>query len=291
MYLELDPGTRSSGILKPAVIPSSQTSVAVDIADVLDAFNADQRQRLTTLLDQLSRGLPDGGIRLQQSFAQLVPLMQDSVEITQQIDSEHRELAAVVHNLGQITGVLANHDQQLANLVTNGAGTLNTLAVNDYPLDATVRDLPATVAALHSGLADVADSIGAINPALYELRPAARALAPALTALTGFANQARPALTALSPAADALVPLSGALNKFAGAAQRATRSLLPETATIDGLTATTDRCMDPLAAFIDRFISANKLGNSKGAWWRVQIVANGQSGSPIKTCADGGAKR
>ncbi len=117
-----------------------------------------------------------------------------------------------------------------------------------------------------------------------------RALAPALRALTGFSDQARPALSALSPAADALVPLSATLERFAGTARRATSAVMPETAAIDGLSATTVRCLDPLAAFVDRFISANKLGNSKGTWWRVQIVVNGGSGTPIKTCAGGGPK-
>ena len=290
MYVELDPGTRSSAILRPAVIPTSQASTAVNIADVLDAFDSDQRQQLTTLLDELSRGLPDGGIKLQQSFVQLVPLMQDSVKITNQIDGEHGQLAEAVHNLGQITQLLAHHDGQLETLISNGASTLNTLAANDRPLDATLQALPPAITALGSGLAEVAGSIGAINPGLHQLQPAAQALAPALTSLTSFAKQARPAFTALSPAARSLAPMSATLVRFAGAAQRATRALAPETTSIDTLTRTTVACLNPLAAFVDRFISANKLGNSKGTWWRVQIVADG-AGSPINTCVDGSARR
>jgi len=291
MYVELDPGHRSSGPLSPALISSAQSSVAVNIADVLDAFNAEQRQRLTTVLDALSRGLPGGGIKLREAFAELVPLMRDSVQITDEIDSQHQQLATAVHNLGQITLLLAKHDTQLAGLVQNGSEVLATLAGNDQPLDATLRALPGSVAALHSGLGEVAGTIGSINPALHELQPAARTLAPALKSLTSFARQAQPALTALSPAADKLIPLSAALAEFASATRRTATVLTPEVPTIDNLTATIVKCVFPIQAFVDRFISANKLGNSKGTWWRVQIVANGDSGSPIKTCVGGSPSR
>jgi phospholipid/cholesterol/gamma-HCH transport system substrate-binding protein len=290
MYLDLDPGTRASGLLGPGAITSTGAGGAVNIADILDAFDGDQRRQLSTLLDQLGKGLPDGGVKLQAAFAELVPLMQDSVQITRQIDGEHRQIAQAVHNLGLITLLLARHDRQLASLLNDGAGTLNTLAADDRPLDATLRALPTTIEALRSGLGQVAGAIGAIDPALHELQPAARTLAPALNALRGFAAQARPSLDALAPAADQLVPLSATLKQFAGASRGATLALSPETATINALTATTVQCLDPLGAFVDRFVSANKLGNSKGTWWRIQVV-NGNTGTPIKTCADGRPNR
>jgi phospholipid/cholesterol/gamma-HCH transport system substrate-binding protein len=290
MYLDLDPGSRASGLLGPMPIPSTGTSVAVNVADVLDAFNADQRRQLATLLHQLRQGLPDGGVKLQAAFAQLVPLMRDGLQISRQIDGEHRQIADVVHNLGQITVQLALHDRQLASLVQNGAGTLNTLAADDQPLNATLHALPTTIEALRSGLGRVAGAVFAIDPALHQLQPAARTLAPALKALRSFAIQARPSLDALAPAADALVPLSAVLNQFAGAARSSTLALSPETAPLNALTGTTVKCLDPLAGFIDRFVSANKLGNSKGTWWRIQFL-NGNAGTPIKTCADGRPNR
>lgn len=299
MVLELDRGTPASGDLaERGLIPATHTGVSVELADVLDSFVPDQRTRLAALLRELGAGLPDGGVRLRSAFREVVPLMRSATEVTRELAAQRRELARGVHQFAELTGVLARRDRQLAALVRDGSATLGTLARNDRPLDATLRALPATLRALDRGLARVAGAVDEVDPALRALRPTARAMRAGLPALEAFARDARPALRALSPTARELAPLTARLRGVAGALGAASRELEPQVPVLDAFTATTAACLDPLAAFFHRFVSATKLGSDKGRWWRNQLVVGPDSmGGPdpterrIDACSDGRRSR
>jgi len=299
MYVELGRGHRAAGRLgRGDVIAASQSGSDVHPADVLNAFGADHRARLATLLRELGRGLPDGGVRLRTAFGRLAPLMRAATDVTTELGRERRELARLVHSLAQATGTLAARDDQLATLVRDGNATLGALAGADTRLDATLRRLPGTVNAVDEAMRVVAPTLDTLDPALRALRPVARALPDGLDALKGFAVQARPALTQLRLTATRLSPLAKTLRRTSTALGGATSVLNDEIDVVDALTATAARCLEPLEAFFNRFLSANKLGSSKGTWWRNQLVlgadAVGVSDPGVRridACSDGMASR
>jgi phospholipid/cholesterol/gamma-HCH transport system substrate-binding protein len=296
MYVELRRGTRASGVLSDGgTIPASQTSVAADISSILDAFGSDERARLAATLRALGEGLPDGGVRLRSAFASLVPLMRGAYDVTREMAAQRRELARTVHALNLVSGTLARRDRQLAGLVRDTGRTLNVLAARDRPLDRTLRSLPETVATIDAAMTKVRAAADDIDPALAALRPAVRRLPSGLRALREFADEARPGIRALVPVARELRPLSATLDRAAASVGGATTRLEPQVPVVDKATATTAACLSPIAAFFHRFLSANKLGTDKGAWWRVKLIFGSDSvaGGPdanvyrMKVCSDG----
>lgn len=293
MFVELRRGTRASGVLPDGgTIPASRTTVGADISSILDAFGSDQRARLGGILRALGEGLPDGGVRLRTVFAELVPLMRGAGEVTHELAVQRRALARLVHDLELVTGTLAGRDGELAGLVTDAGSTLNVLARRDEPLDETLRRLPVAAATIDAAMTKVHAAAGDLDPALDALRPAVRALPAGLRALEQFAHEARPGLHALEPAAARLAPLASTLQRTAGQLGSAMALLEPKLPIIDRFSATTVACLTPLQAFVDRFLSTNKLGSAKGTWWRVKVLAgvDGTSdpgASRIHACSDG----
>ncbi len=295
MHVALRRGHPAAGRLaRDDVIAATQTGSDVHPADVLDAFTADHRARLATLLRELGRGLPDGGVRLRAAFAALVPTMRAATDVTTELARERRELARVVHAIAEVTGTLAARDRRLTALVHDANATLGTLAGEDRGLDATLRRLPRTVAAVDAAMRVVAPALDDIDPALRSLRPVARALPDGLAALRRFAAQARPALAELRPTAARLVPLAATLRRTSASLGNATRPLDQQAPAIDALTATAVACLRPLQAFFNRFLSANKLGTAKGTWWRNQLVLGADAAGAadpavtrIEACSDG----
>jgi phospholipid/cholesterol/gamma-HCH transport system substrate-binding protein len=296
MYVELRRGTRASGALpEGGTIPASQTSVGADISSILDAFGIDERGRLAATLRALGEGLPDGGVRLRSAFASLVPLMRGANDVTREMTAQRSELGRTVHALNLVSGTLARRDRQLAGLVRDAGSTLNLLAARDRPLDRTLRSLPTTVATIDQAMTQVRAATDDIDPALVALRPAVRRLPSGMRALRAFADEARPGVRALMPVARELEPLSATLRRAATSLGSATTLLEPQVPVIDKATATTTVCLRSLAAFFNRFLSANKLGTDKGAWWRIKLIFGTDSAGggpdasvyPIKACSDG----
>jgi hypothetical protein len=97
------------------------------------------------------------------------------------------------------------------------------------------------------------------------------------------------------PVARELRPLSATLRRAAASLGSATTRLEPQVPVIDKATATTTVCLPSIAAFLNRFLSANKLGTDKGAWWRIKLIFGTDSAGggpdasvhPIKGCSDG----
>lgn len=293
MFIDLRRGTPASGILPDGgTIPASRTTVGADISSILDAFGSDQRARLGGLLRALGEGLPDGGVRLRTMFARLVPLMRGVGEVTKEMALQRRALARLVHDLELVSATLARRDRELAGLVGDAGRTLSVLARRDEPLDETLRRLPRAVATIDEAMTKVHAAAGDLDPALVALRPAVRALPAGLRALEQFSRQARPGIRALKPAVTELAPLSSTLRRTTVELTTAMTLLEPKVPIIDRLSATTVACLSPLQAFVDRFLSANKLGSAKGTWWRVKVFT-GVDGTPdpgvsrTRACSDG----
>lgn len=266
MYVDLDRGTPAAGAL-PAdgVIPTTQTVTPVDISRVMDVFDADSRQRLSTLIDELGAGTEDRGRSLRAAFVSLQPFLLAARDLTTTLADRRVELKRFVHEFGGVTHALAVRDRQLAGLVTDGDTTLGELARSDGALSATLAALPGTVGALRSGLSAVSTAEDSLDPALRDLRPVAASLDPALKALEGFSTDARPALAALAPAVGDLVPLSAALRPTVGRASTAVQRFRPQMPQLDRVTQMVTRCEDTISKFFQWTPSVLKFGDAHGA--------------------------
>jgi ABC-type transporter Mla subunit MlaD len=296
MYVDLDRGSPGSGrIPDGGSLRLGRATVGVDPGDVLATFDADTRSRLATLLDELGRGLPDGGVRLRQSFAELVPFMETARAVTRQVAAQRAAVERIVHNFGGLTGALAKRDRQLTRLVTAGSGTLSELGRNDRPLAATIAELPQTMRGLRTSFAELGRAEGEIDPAVRSLRPAARQLGPGIGALRHLSVRAVPALRALRPAAAELRPFSSSLASSSSALRSAFTELRPLTPELEDTVRDVVPCLPALGHLLRNFTSANAYGDAKGSFWRTQLTVGpdtvgglAHALQPIPYCAEGG---
>ena len=81
---------------------------------------------------------------------------------------------------------LGGRDDQLADFVSSSNAVFASLARQDASLRATLQELPSTLTATQSALADTKVLADVLGPTLQALRPGARALGPALAETQPF---------------------------------------------------------------------------------------------------------
>jgi ABC-type transporter Mla subunit MlaD len=261
-------GTASAGVLRSNdVLPASQTASPVEISSVLDILGADTRTRLATMLNELGRGLSDGGAQLRAGFQQIAPFLVVAKQMSSALATRRVELARLVHNFGGITQELALRDTQLQGFVNNANTTLGALARNNGPFGAMIAELPSTMQSMSTNFAKLRTAETSLDPALTSLTPVADALPGGLDALTRFSVQATPALTALRPALRDLKPLAQTLKPTSSALQGAFTQLQPLAPQFDRTTAdaAVPACLTYVGQFLNRLISLTKFGHGPNA--------------------------
>jgi virulence factor Mce-like protein len=268
MYVDIvSRGTKSAGVLGPDdVLPASQTVSPVEISHVLDVFDANTRQRLTTLLDELGAGLSgNGGVQLRAGFEAIAPFLSVADRMTAAMAAQRTELAALIHNFGGISQELDGRDQQLRQFVDYANATLGELAQTSGPFAGTIQVLPGTLSAMSSAFSELRTAENSLDPALRSLGPVAAALPGGLNALGSFSRAATPALRALLPAAHQLEPLARVLKPTSQSLAGALRSLRPEAPQLNRITGLVadGNCLTYTGQFLNRVISMTKFGQTK----------------------------
>jgi phospholipid/cholesterol/gamma-HCH transport system substrate-binding protein len=294
MYVDLIPGTPSAGRLgRHYVLPVSQTVSPVDIATVLDTFNAPTRERMTIMLDELSKGLADGGAQLQQGFMAIAPFLHAAQSVAQQMAQRQALLKGLVHNVGVLAGALNTRDQQITDLIRSGDSSLGSLAQADAPFSQTLAAFPPALSELESSMSAVRAAETTIDPALSSLEPVAAHLRQGLSALQRFATSATPALSALRPSVSSLRVLAYQLHPTAGSLGNALTVLRPQGTGIDQIVADTVPCLSTLQAFFQNTNSVFAYGNAYGTFPRGETTVSVAAGpldpvigndTPAATC-------
>jgi ABC-type transporter Mla subunit MlaD len=234
---------------------------------VLDVFDKGTRANVATLLNQLGRGLKDGGQNLRWAFVQLEPFLRSAGTLSGALAERRVNLARLVHNFSGIAGELSQHDRQVASFVSGADATLGQLAHDDAPCRQTLAELPSTLVRMRSSFANLRRTEDTLDPALRALQPVAGSLPKGLDALSKFSLAATPALNALRPAARSLRPLARSLRPTATRLSGAFGLLEPEAPQIDTFTRKTVPCLPQTSELLSRAMSFTKFGdvNSLGA--------------------------
>src|SRR5438045_1122846 len=96
--LELTRARAPLAVYRAAPLPMDRVKSSVNVADVLDVFDADTRVRLRNLLDGFGNGLKGRGDSLRDAFVTLTPLLQTARRATRQIDIRETRTRRLVHN-------------------------------------------------------------------------------------------------------------------------------------------------------------------------------------------------
>jgi ABC-type transporter Mla subunit MlaD len=266
MYVNIiSRGHPSAGALRSSdILPATQTTSPVEISSVLDILDGNTRIRLATLLNQLGRGLTDGGARLRAGFEAIAPFLVVTKQMSAALAERHVQLARLVHNFGGIAQELSLRDTQLTSFVQSADATLGALARSNQPFAATISALPPTLASMNSAFAKLRTAESSLDPALTSLGPVADRLRAGLDALSGFSQDATPALRALRAPLRDLKPLAQILQPTSQSLAGAFTQLQPEASQFDRTTklAAVPSCLTYVGQFLNRVISMTKFGDT-----------------------------
>lgn len=272
MYVDLDRGSAKAGTAGgDFVIPEDHTVSPVDISRVLQTFDGDTRNRLTTLLRQMGPALADNGTQLRAAFVQAAPFLHAARQVSQAMADRRTELERLVTNFGGLTATLAEHDGRLQRLVTNGQRTLGELARRDEPLARTLAALPGTLSALDGAMTRLASARSELDPALDALGPVTRELIPGLSSLRRLGREAQPAFEALGAPVARLRPLARELRPSADSLAQAFVALERQAPAFDRLTAQLLPCRDVVRDFFANTPSVGKFANAYSSYPRGDI--------------------
>lgn len=252
MFLELDPGERQAGVLKPnSPIRVSNTLPDVNPDETLAALDEDTRAYLRILLNSGAEALDgDSPAQLRQTFKRLEPTTRDIKAITSQVALRQRNVKRVVHNFQELTTALGQRDTQLSTFVDSSNANFQAIADQSENLRSALRLLPPTLTETRNTLTSVDDLATQLGPALQKLRPGARALGPSL-------RQTRPFLRATTPV------IKNEIRPFARDTQPAVRDLRSAASDLSVVTPRLTRTFGVLNSLVDT-LAYNPPGGEEG---------------------------
>ena len=263
MYVDIiSRGTKAAGELKgDDVLAIRQTQSPVQIGNVLDEFDQPTRANLATLLNQLGRGLDDGGEDLRWAFTEMTPFFHSATRVLDALAERRENMKRLVTNFGSIAAELAEKDRQLAGMVSNGEQVLGELATNDGPFAATLAELPGTLDQMQRSFANLRATEDVLDPALRSLRPVADKLPDGLESLGELARDATPTLQTLRTPVRQLRPLARSLRPTSRSLVGAFDELKTQSPQFEKGADMVVPCLDDTGTFISRVMSATKLGD------------------------------
>jgi phospholipid/cholesterol/gamma-HCH transport system substrate-binding protein len=231
MYLSLDPGSRSAGVVPDGgTLGTANTQPDVDVSEILSSLDADTRNYLVLLLASGSQIFHDHGSAgespspgavsaLQGTLKRFTPLDRDTQTFAGLLATRRRNISRAIHNLNLVAGSLGGVDNQLASLISASDTNFSAIAANDTQLQTTLTEFPSTLRTTTTTLGKVRSYGAASATALHELVPFAKNLGPALKASRPLfrdttpviAKQLRPFSEAVQPLARTLAPAAAKL--------------------------------------------------------------------------------
>ena len=233
MYLSLDPGTRSAGVMPAgSTISAANTQPDVDVSEILSSLDADTRNYLLLLLASGAQVFHDGSASgeapspaavasLQGVLKRFAPLDRDTESFTGLLATRQRNLRRAIHNLNLVANAIGGVDGQLASLIHASDTNFSAISANDAELEQTLSEFPGTLQQTTQTLGKVQAYASAGAVTLHALEPFARNLGPALRASRPLfrdttpviAHQLRPFSVAVQPVARTLAPAGAKLKK------------------------------------------------------------------------------
>jgi phospholipid/cholesterol/gamma-HCH transport system substrate-binding protein len=204
-FLDTHPGSPGAPELPDgATIPITQTSVAVQLDQVLTTLQKQDRDNLGAFLEGLGTGLnhkptaredltQDPAVQgesaaqaLNDAFRYGGDAGRDSAIVNEALlGEERRDLSRLILGTRRIFGALVSREEQLKDLITNFNVTTGALAAESVNLSTTVRELAPT-------LEQAEPTLRHLNQALPPLRAFARELEPSIRELPGTINASGP---------------------------------------------------------------------------------------------------
>jgi phospholipid/cholesterol/gamma-HCH transport system substrate-binding protein len=228
MFFELDPGTKSAGVIKGGgVVPLANTAPDVNLDEILAALDGDTRAYLRVLIVGAGQGLNGQAHNLGRLLGSVGPLNRDVARVSKLVAERRQNLADLVHNLSVLTKTVGQHSGDITQLVDSSNSALSAIAVQDPNVQRAIADLPGAVSKLRGAFGAITPFANALGPAFNDLRPFARNLPRLNSSVTDLANTVTPVIKnrirpLVRTARPDIPPLRGAATKLSAATPKLT---------------------------------------------------------------------
>lgn len=280
--VDMDPGTRAAGLADAGdhLIPVAQTRPNVNVDEILAGLDGDTRDYLKLLVNAGGEGLKGRSDQLRSFFKASTPVLAQTEQVTGTLARRRQAVSRLFHNLGQLSGALADHSPQLKQLVTAGNQTFSALSAEDASIQRSLQLLPGTLGSADSALRAVRPLAAEAPQALQALTPAVKALPktleqvgdvsakarPVVANLSGLTRDALPLLSDLRPAAQQLRAAAPQLTQAAKVTEYALNELVHEPG------GDQHSYLFWLAWFGHNAGSMLSTNDANGVWWRGQLI-------------------
>src|SRR2546421_11802643 len=147
MFIELDPGSKSSPIAKPGfTIPVSNTLPDINVDEILSSLDSDTRSYLDLLVNGAGQGLKGkAGGELAQVLERFEPTHRDLARLNQAVAARGANLRRLVNSLRRLNGALFTKQAQIVQLIDSSSKVFRAFASEDHNVSRAIADLPATL--------------------------------------------------------------------------------------------------------------------------------------------------
>ena len=308
MFVDLKPGSPNAPEADDGyVFPAGQTSIAVQLDQVLTTLQSDVRTDLQILLDEFGAALGryGGAEGLRELFRSSAGAFRYTSQVNEALlGQEPHDLSDLIVNLDSTAEALGRNETALQDVVTNLRIVLGSFAAESAALERGIHLLPQVLEVGRPALASLNNAFPAVRAFSREALPGVRSTPETLDAATPFIQQLRglvskpelrglvadlrPAIPDLARLSETSIPL---LNQF-----RKLSSCLNEVAipwsndTInDPETPASGRVFEELSYGVLGISSESRSGDANGPY--IRVLAGGGTNTvvmpdPVQGLAD-----
>jgi phospholipid/cholesterol/gamma-HCH transport system substrate-binding protein len=228
MIVEVEPGTGKEHVESGHKFTLAQTEPNVNLDQFLSSLDSDTRQYIQLLVAGGAQGIGGQGqsLRLSNALRRFQPFVHYAAKLNKAIAARHVALSRVIHDFGQLTGELSQHDAQIRQFVSSSDTALGNFANQQQSIQEALERFPPALRAANEGLASSDRFSKVAFPSLTKLIPQTQALTPAFKSSTQlfkqttgpirdgvrpFTREIRPLLVAAN---EASVPLEKTVRNF-----------------------------------------------------------------------------
>jgi virulence factor Mce-like protein len=222
-FIDCNPGTRQSPVLKPGgTIPVQNTKSTVP-ADLLgNVMRMPYRQRFTLIINEFGAAAAARSGDLQAALHRAVPALDETDKLLNLLANDSTTLQNLTRDSNTVITALANNSAGVKRFIDEANRTATATATQQANLRGTFHNLPATLEQLRPTMAKLGTTVDTNTPVLRNLNAASGQFKRLLTDLPGFAHSSRPAIKSLGQASvtgrtavRAATPTVADLNRFA----------------------------------------------------------------------------
>jgi phospholipid/cholesterol/gamma-HCH transport system substrate-binding protein len=197
-YVTLEPArTSAPAIPTGGELPERDTHAEVGLDQLFDTLNAKTRSGLSQLIKGEATSTRGRVRQARATLKYLAPALASTSQLTAQLDRYEPAFDGLLVQGARTMRALAEHSEQLSDLVAKTDTATGTLAGQSEALKAALSLLPQTLTRSSRTLAGLRQTLDTLGPVVAAATPGARRLPQLAVALARFERTATPTLTAL----------------------------------------------------------------------------------------------